>query len=612
MLEASYNGTAATKAQWKSKAVSINVPSKTKPVKIVLEGTPLVPGEFQLLGCRVTAFEGVSWWVPWSQKPENICRSLSQTRHCFTRGTSLVKPLQSIPQHHGFIVCPALPFAHLGFVLEQSQFSKDSEQVQVPLLQGQNVKGTLILSNMGPVPIHHASLKVVHDDDEPVSRSSSRVHVELLDADALASCLPLEPGDEVHVPIEFSSAMGWLGSCITEELIPQEFLIEYAGDTNDMVHNASLDKMIGRCAQTHLVVALEPSISFVDLAIERVWANQNGHGDIHDQQQWDQRALMLVGIANKSTRTFGVWMECELGSGLTRDSDLERQSICGKVQAVKPGERCVVPFFLPNLSHLETQNISSNLSEAFKEIESKHIRFEERERQVCATILAECVVLKFTCPSTAASGTVRLPKGEICNSLSSRSVSLIRDCALKATFELSTLTKEPFEIGCWSMENGKKCISPSQEGGLSGYCLAQGGQLKLSVNLKNRTQNPLEVHFSMVAHRISFVPVLKDDDKIAAITTSNEAPATTGLHETDQFSLGAVWSGISEGNKVILETQEMTSHNVACAFIRPGWYMVTLADARIHAGTEQENTMIDTRPALVYIKDVPLIDHLDM
>ena len=39
-------------AAWKPKPVSLNVPAHTKPVRIVLEGTPLMKGMLALTGCR--------------------------------------------------------------------------------------------------------------------------------------------------------------------------------------------------------------------------------------------------------------------------------------------------------------------------------------------------------------------------------------------------------------------------------------------------------------------------------------------------------------------------------------------------------------------------------
>lgn len=45
----------ATQAAWKARPVSLNIPANTKPVRIVLEGTPLLKGMLVLTGCRWVA-----------------------------------------------------------------------------------------------------------------------------------------------------------------------------------------------------------------------------------------------------------------------------------------------------------------------------------------------------------------------------------------------------------------------------------------------------------------------------------------------------------------------------------------------------------------------------
>lgn len=42
----------APQVAWKPKPVSLNIPANTKPVRIVLEGTPLLKGMLVLTGCR--------------------------------------------------------------------------------------------------------------------------------------------------------------------------------------------------------------------------------------------------------------------------------------------------------------------------------------------------------------------------------------------------------------------------------------------------------------------------------------------------------------------------------------------------------------------------------
>lgn len=105
-------------AAWKPKAVSLNIPPNTKPVRIVLEGTPLLRGMLVLTGCRcaaavrgrgsrdpgsaapqalagarvrtcllraprgcrLTAFGGVSWFQSWNRHPPSAAQQLAYSR----------------------------------------------------------------------------------------------------------------------------------------------------------------------------------------------------------------------------------------------------------------------------------------------------------------------------------------------------------------------------------------------------------------------------------------------------------------------------------------------------------------------------------------------------
>jgi hypothetical protein len=77
---------------WKAQPVSLNIPAHTKPVKIQLEGTPLLAGRFTLVGCKLTGLGGVTWHQPWSRRPLCLAEQLSQPQALYITAPSSLSP----------------------------------------------------------------------------------------------------------------------------------------------------------------------------------------------------------------------------------------------------------------------------------------------------------------------------------------------------------------------------------------------------------------------------------------------------------------------------------------------------------------------------------------
>ena len=73
-------------AAWKPKPVSLNIPASTKPVRIILEGTPLLKGMLVLTGCR---WDGIWAWLAGRLGPSCCLRA------CCLRGPLLWLPART-------------------------------------------------------------------------------------------------------------------------------------------------------------------------------------------------------------------------------------------------------------------------------------------------------------------------------------------------------------------------------------------------------------------------------------------------------------------------------------------------------------------------------------
>lgn len=256
-------------------------PTTSKPVKVTLEATPLVQGDFVLTGCRMTSNEGVSWWAPWSTKPLRTWDQIAN--ECRGSLTSSLPPV-------GFKSLPPQPFGVLKLKNESNNFESlthdnQTTELVLNLLQGQKAQGTLTFSNTGPLAIDHASMSVLCDDIE--TSKVSKVMIDLVDANGLSSSLPLEPGESVDILVTFSTEMIplILGQLLSNDILTHKFVMEY---TSKHANGFEKDgKCIGRRASCPLNIRIRPSIAFTDLSIEEVWSPGE------DQKAWGQTCLLL-------------------------------------------------------------------------------------------------------------------------------------------------------------------------------------------------------------------------------------------------------------------------------------------------------------------------------
>lgn len=201
VLEVECNGQPAPKTVFKPKPVSINVPAYTKPVRIQVEGTPLVPGKLRLLGCRCTAFRGVTWLQPWSNESSSAAvhaqttavspyvstlTSYARSRHWRSSygqeegvdseerkkrnndiQSTILEILPAMPQLTATMTGisqsttqTTIAAGNNTDIKARSNNAASSPGHTVTLLHGQTLTGTtLTLTNTGPLPIH--TLRVI-------------------------------------------------------------------------------------------------------------------------------------------------------------------------------------------------------------------------------------------------------------------------------------------------------------------------------------------------------------------------------------------------------------------------------------------------------------------
>lgn len=558
VLQATCNGVPATKDQWKPKVVSLTVPPTVKPVKVTLEATPLVEGDFILTGCRMTSNEGVSWWAPWSIKPVTMWEHIAS--EC--RG-SLISP----PVPLGFKSLPSQPLAALEIKNDSNAFesiSKDGsrEELVLNLLQGQKASGTLTFSNTGPLAIDHASMSVICADVE--NSKVSKIMIDLVEPNSLSSCLPLQPGSSVNIPVTFSTEMIplILGQLLSNDIVTYSFVVEYSSKGVNKVERDG--KYIGRRACCPLHIRIRPSIGFTDLAIEEVWAR--GDGDI-----WKPSCLMLGGFANRAS--------CSLTFRLSMHSDGHLVSE-GEQRSVAPGEISMVPVIIPNLESL-IQSSSGKMNA------SHHVSIEFM-RQSSASWLSDRIAMRFSGGETI-QGSFSLPKGEIYHSLTPRIVSLIHPCDVKAytSIEGDTVSRKSFTLNELTSE---PIFSKS---GVPVVCVTPGTELLVTVHISSNAKSPVITNYNVEASKLSFSSACMGD---GAFVVKSQGNASSPM------SLGMAWSGLVDNVTLKVNALGDAVQKLRLTCCLPGWFKIEISNVSIEV-TDSGNAgaSIQVAPTFLYV-----------
>jgi len=594
-LEALYNGSPANKDQWKPKAVSISVPGKTGPVKIVLEGTPLAPGRFSLVGCRVTAFGGISWHIPWSEKPAGVRGALKGSEKVFVvQGNGENEDqTEEAPETHCFYSTQSQPSASLQFEYISGPSAERDENLQ--FLQGQNITKILKFENIGPIPIHYASLKVELSQDN--TSSSSRIDVDLVEPDVLSAALPLAPGQLVEIPVRFASRKNSVipASLAQDEIFPYRFIAEYASEEDDL--SISQSKIIGRRAQSHVRVVVKPSITFSELGMEEVWSL-----DAHSKQ-WGQSALLLVGVVNRGPSRLSVWLEY---SKLHFSSSEQK---VGKESDMGPGERVVLSLHLPRLFDIDLEVDLSEDQELLHEIRSKCTTLEEREKQLCAAWLAKHIRMCFRVSDDEENnvGNFPLSRGEVYNGLSPQLLSLVRGFGISMSIDITGFKESVADAKAFTI-NDSDCQPAISDNGLSALFTMCGHQLKATVVTKSNLDQEIDLCYSLHAHPISFTPVLVSGHLVEAFIPT-EIGTSAILTEVEALAQGISWSGLVEEVQCNVPQRGSTKHSAILSFSKPGWYMVTLSHVclRGNGGIIDNNhsnkAIVSMKPVFAFVSE---------
>ena len=559
VLHATYNGVPATKEQWKPKVVSLTVPPTSKPVKVTLEATPLVQGDFVLTGCRMTSNEGVSWWAPWSTKPLRTWDQI--TNECRWSLTPSIPPV-------GFKSLPPQPFGVLKLKNESNNFESlthdnQTTELVLNLLQGQKAQGTLTFSNTGPLAIDHASMSVVCDDIE--TSKVSKIMIDLVDPNGLSSSLPLEPGESVDILVTFSTEMIplILGQLLSNDILTHKFVMEYTSKhAKSFEKDALQGKCIGRRASCPLNIRIRPSVAFTDLSIEEVWSHVEG------QKAWGQECLLIGGFTNRAS--------CNLAVSLVMDDHGEISD--GEEKSVSPGESCMVSLMLPRLDRHAGQELN-DLSKMSLEY----------TRQASASWLANRITMKFSGEENIR-GSFTLPKGEIYHSLTPHILSLVRDCDVKASI---CIEGDGVSKGYITIDSTNEAVF--SESGVPITRVNPGTELSVDVRISSNAQSPLETRYNIEVSKASFNSANTGDGTI--IVQSHG-------HVENPMSIGMAWSGLINNVSIKVNSQEEARQKLSLTCCSPGWYKIEIADIYVESSDDRVlSSPILVTPTLLYVNE---------
>ncbi len=559
VVQATCNGLPATKDQWKSKVVSLTVPPTSKPVKVSLEATPLVQGDFEVTGCRMTSNEGVSWWVPWSTKPLGIWERI---------GNECRRNLVPPPPSGCFMSLPPHPLGDLKFKIDSSNLetltqSDDTSQLVLNLLQGQKSQGTLTFSNTGPLAIDHASMSVLCDNVE--TSKVSKIMIDLVDPSSISSCLPLQPGDSVDIPVTFSTEMIplILGQLLSNDIITHTFVMEYTSDgCSKMEKNG---KCIGRRASCPLNIRIRPSIGFSDLSIEQVWSSSR------EKNAWDRSCVMKGVFSNRAS--------CNLAVGLVMDNHGQIMNE-GKEEEAAPGETCIAPLMIASLKNIADQEL--------RNLENPSL---ERTRQATAAWLANRVVIKFTGEGNI-QGSFSLPKGEIYHSLTPQMISLIYNCDVHASFSVDG---EGISNGFVILDESSEEPSFSESSGVPVTRVNPGTELSVDICVQSKFTCKIVARYDV---RISEVSFASANFGKGAISVKSHG------HVENPMDIGMGWSGIVHNAGLSLKAHGTATQKLSLTCCSPGWFMIDIVDVHLE-GVENQvlDTPIHTTPIFLYVHE---------
>ena len=622
VLLANVNGVPARKAQWKPKVVSLTAPPTTRPVKITLEATPLVEGEFTLIGCRMTSSEGVSWMAPWSERPVGLVQGLNnELRH--SRGADVtranLRALSALPmatlevngektildlaQDKGESGREADDLEGTGSEANDQRDEKDgveegksqgsgsganSASSRVPksaakirMLRGHKAECVLSFSNVSSVPITGAKVHVSRRACGPDAASQHSIDAQILRN--MNEKLPLLPGAVVDIPLAFTSGMvpmavgpetasatsralqdahAYLGPRGMPEMALYDVSVEYGPPPLPRGGADGPDGVpltVARRAACTVEVSIVPSIELSDLSVRVVYG--------------PERCLLLAGVVNRSS------------SPLT--------AVC-----------CV----LDEASPAHAASASSDSAQGrLKVIPPGHQRLLELE--LTADVL-DRMVIRFGRTADALHGLFELPAGTARASLSPAVLSMLRPHNITASISLTGDQREvdgdrgddgpPKPKGVILGEGGMPIIvdrSPTQgrkgSSGVMPVVVARVGEaLKVAVELKSDICTPCAATYSVWAEPVVLRAIGGEDKASPASGDSSEMAilpvVEEGWERDSALDLGMAWNGVVRDATLQVPAGGTAIQRLSLSCWQPGWYRLELSDVRIHDTIESK------------------------
>jgi len=617
VLEATVDGVPATKAQWKPKVVSLTVPPTSRPVRITLEATPMVEGEFVLTGCRMTSSEGVSWKAPWSSRPAEPLQHLNED-------------LRRVPRAAGrdaLRALPPLPMAKLGIRRSKNLGAGAADQrtddaaddaadddcekredvergTRAPLemLRGHSAECVLTLSNVGTVDIERASVRVSRrptttsksDNSNPSKALGGRVEVRVVTD--LATLMPLAPGADVDISVAFHmdrcplalglEGAGSLNAANTSGgslavTVPFDVAVEYTGaqHTIDAGNGASTvmtqtTTALGRRARCPLDVSVMPSIELDDVSAMIAYG--------------PKRCLLLAGVVNRSSEPLTTACCLVRGEG-------DQQDERGEEVVIPPGQ----------LRHVALE-LTSDLSQT-----------------------SDSVVVRFGRSSEALDGTRALSAEAVRGSLPNEVLAMLGPSDISASIRLHDASvngagddaaagghgsgqssrdgprvmrvvlddRGPMLVpdgGSRAQGHDEQDRDRDRDGSMHVVVARVGDTLGVTVDLTSAMNAPAVATFNVHAVPVSLQGVTVAGGGDGGRVGPSAAPTSIVPVVEDEWEnldynpvlsaldLGMAWNGVVQDAVVEVPAKSSVEHSLSLVCWTPGWFKIELSDVRIH------------------------------
>lgn len=573
VLHAECNGVVATKEQWKPKVVSLTVPPTTKPVKVQLEGTPLLEGEFVITGCRLTSIEGVSWWAPWSFKPPTLWESLAMDIRRMKKPDMESMRFTSLPKQPRGV----LNLKEDGLMIDPPASKGGRKESTLNLLQGQKVSGVLIFENTGSVAIDHAAFSFTYKESDG-NVAASKILIDLSEPNCISSALPLDPGSSIQIPISFSTDMipSLLGQSSSNEPILHIFEVQYASDASQSSKESDI---IGRKATYALGVRVRPSIGFGDISMDTVWSKSS------DSDQWKQCCLALASVINRASEPLTVQLGLE-------------ESWChasvSKQSELNPGDSCVVPLMIPPI--MDFGSTEGDHSDIISDVERRENQNFELDRQLSTAWLSKHIYMKFFGPNVE--GFFRPPRGELYHCLNPQVLSIIRKPGLHVVLALEGSGVENRFIQFFGTED-QPTFSTS---GVPVACAKPGDVLSVLISMDSTQDVPITASFNIDARPVSFAPALMESGVSTAIAWSSQR-----THDSP-METGFAWVGITENLSVNMDARGKQFERQMLTCCSPGWFQIEISSISVQATCHKDakscSSLVQITPMFLYVSDL--------